>query len=107
MVNNMKKNTKRRLNILSKEKKLITSLGVSELDIKEEYIYKVSEEKYSNSEPCIIIRGKIANQVFCMINQFFMECSSKGQTEFSLKELPPIFTEAIKWSEDAEYISIE
>ena len=100
-------NKKKTFKIYSKDNNLISSMGVSELDIKEEYIYKISEEKYSNSEPCIIIRGKIANQVFCTINQFFMECTAKGHTKFLIRELPQLFAEAIKWSEDAEYILIE
>ena len=79
---------------------------MSELDIKDEYIYKISKEKYSNSEPCIIIRGKIANQVFCMIDQYFVESSINGKIEFMFSELPPLFFEAIKWPEDAEYILI-
>ena len=98
---------KNKVMVLSQEKECIASTYVSDLDIREEFIYKESVEKYKNEEPCVIIRGKIANQVFCKLNEYIKGCKKEGRQIVPMEDLPVLFQEAILWDTKAAYIAIE
>lgn len=98
---------KNKVVVLSKDQECISSAYVSDLDIREEFIYKESKEKYQNEEPCVIIRGKIANMIFCGMNEYIKGCRKEGRKLVPLEELPELFRESILWDKEAAYISIE
>ena len=98
---------KNKVVVLSKEQECISSTNVSDLDIREEFIYKESKEKYQNEEPCVIIRGKIANRIFCGMNEYIKGCRKEGKKIVPLEELPVLFRESIMWDNKAAYIMIE
>lgn len=98
------KHVKKKINILSDNKEIILSEYISDINIKEEYFYKVSMEKYDNSEPCVIIKGKIANKLLCDLNVFINQLKNQNRNMISLDELPMNIKEAIEWQQEAEYI---
>lgn len=97
---------KKKINLLSKNRRVISTIFISELNLSEDYIYRVSNEKYNNSEPCIIIKGKIANSLFCKWNEFINECSKRRKEIIELNEIPNDIKEGIIWEEGVEFIGI-
>lgn len=62
--------------------------SISQFVILESYILNKSKEEFSNTEPCMIIRTQIMNQVFEELYHFFKACLLEQRTHLTKNELP-------------------
>ena len=95
---------KAKIQLYSMEQEKRRECKISELPLKNSYIMRISKEKYNNNEQCIIIKGKIANQVYCSLLEYLNDCVKKGTYSQKISNLPVLFQESIAWMPEMTYI---
>lgn len=95
---------KAKIQLCSREQEKIKEYKISELPLKHAYIMRISKEKYDNNEPCIIIKGKIANQVYCSLLEYLNDCVKQGKYSQQISDLPVLFQESIAWTPEITHI---